>query len=495
MEKFDIVVIGSGPGGFAAAMRSFDFGKHVCIVEANHIGGAGIMNGALTSKTMWELSADFAVAGATDRGYRSSSLNVDYVQVRKSVFQAAKDKQYQILSQIETFSKEKSKKGSLTLKRGHGSFIDKNRIKVVGKESDEIIWGDYVIIATGSVPRELPDLMTDGKMIVNSDQILNMEKFPERMIIIGSGIIGCEFATIFANFKQTEVHLLDRTNRVIPYEDNDLSDFVSKNLEGIGVNIHYEAALRNITKKNDYLEVILDYDDGHSKVFQVDVAIIAVGRVPNTENLGLDNLGYNCTKRGMIDTDDYCNIKGLDGIDNVFAVGDITGHGQLYNIAQLQGRLTALKIFNNYSEAINYRTMSTLMFFKPEVAAVGQNEKELKRQKIPYKVAVYSNKLVNRAIAMRNTNGFVKIIVSNDGNNRILGMRAASPQASAFIISVAHLIDENDGLKEVLKTVHPHPGVTEGIEDCLRLFDNASIFKPEAFPGMIKYYEWNPSEE
>ncbi len=491
MKKFDLVIIGSGAAGFSAAARALDYKKHVCIIESGEIGGAGIMNGALVSKTMWELSSDYAIASKVNRGYRASGLNVNFKEVRKTVIQAAKERQYQMLSQIETFSDKNSDNGSLTLIKGFAKFINKNELEVTGENEKQIISGDNFIIATGSRPREYPGIPTDGKLIFNSDNILNLKKFPERMIIIGSGIIGCEFATIFSNFGQTEVHLLDRTNRVVPFEDDDVSDFVSENLEDNGVIIHYDASLRTIRKKGDYLEVVLDYEKGHSKVIEVDTALIAIGRVANTENSGLENIGFPKNKHGVIHMDEYCSLKEVNS-DNIFAAGDITGHGQLFNIAQVQGRHIVEKIYGNLTEKITYKNMSTLMFFKPEVAAVGRNEKQLQAAGIPYKVAYYSNELVSRTIAMRNTKGFVKLIVSNDGKNRILGMRAASPQASAFIVSVAHLIDEENGLDEVFKTVHPHPGVTEGIEECIRLFYKSSVFKPSAFPDKIKYREWKP---
>ena len=136
--------------------------------------------------------------------------------------------------------------------------------------------------------------------------------------------------------------------------------------------------------------------------------------------------------------------------------------------------------------------MSTLMFFKPELASVGLNEKQLRAKKIPHKVAYYSNKLVNRAIAMRSTNGFIKIIVSNDEEPKILGMRAGGPQASAYIVSVAHLINQGNSLQEVLKIFYPHPSLAEGIQECLRTLSGKSIYKPEAFPEYIKFKEWIP---
>ncbi len=492
MERFDLVVIGSGPAGFSAAMLALDYKKNVCIVERSHIGGAGVMNGALTSKSMWELSCDYAVAASVNRGYRAASLQVDYKEVRKTVLQAAKTKQYQILSQIETFSKDKPNEGKLTLKHGHARFLDKNTIEIENNGERECVESQNFIIATGSRPREYPGLEVDQLRILNSDGILNLTQFPERMIIIGSGIIGCEFATIFSNFKQTEVHLLDRAHRVIPYEDDDVSDFVQKNLEQNGVIFHHTANLRIIRKHANYLEVILDYEDGHSKVLEVDLALIAIGRSPNIENMGLENIGITACERGTLNINDMCMLSDNPTKAQIFAAGDITGHAQLYNVAELQGRYAVRGMFHHTVYPADYSTMSTLMFFSPEVAAVGMNEKKLQKQKIPYRTAYYSNELVNRAIAMRNTNGFVKIMVSDDGQDKILGMRAAGPQASAFIVSIAHLIDQGNSLSEVMRVIHPHPSVTEGIQECLRVLQSESVFKPQAFPELIKVRSWKP---
>jgi len=490
-EKYDLIVIGSGPAGFSAATRAIDFKKSVCIIEANHLGGAGIMNGALTSKAMWELSKDYSVASSINRGYRASGLNVDYKQVQKTIIQAAKQKQLQMLSQIETFSEASDNHGSICLKQGWGKFVDSHTIEINHKDKIERIWGDNIIIATGSRPREMADIEIDQERIIDSEGIMNLREFPERMIIIGSGIIGCEYATIFSNYKQTEVHLLDRQHKVIPYEDDDLSHFVSKNLENNGVIIHHTANLRTIRKRKDCLEVVLDYQDGHSTVIEVDVAVVAIGRIPNLDNIGLENVNIQTTERGYLDINDVCATDNFQTC-NIFAAGDVSGHAQLYSVGELQGRFIVEALYGNLEYPLDYSNMSTLMFFKPEVAAVGLNEKACQKRGIAYRVATYNNSLINRAVAMRATDGFVKIIVSDDDEGHILGMRAAGPQASTLITSIAYQITQKGTLKDIRKNIHPHPSISEGIQECLRVFEGKSIYKPKAFPHLIKLKSWKP---
>jgi dihydrolipoamide dehydrogenase len=488
-NKYDICVIGSGPGGFAAAMRGFDFGKNVLLLEGGNLGGAGIMHGAMTSKTLWELSKDYAGAAAVDRGYRAMGLSVDYEQVRDTVIQAAKEKQYQMLSQIETFSRPRWKgPGSLTLKRGYGRFLDNKSVEVSFPDgSTEVVRADYFVIATGSKPREFPGIVCDHKRVLTSDDILSLTKFPKRFLIIGAGVIGCEYATIFSNFHQTKVHLLDRQDRILPAEDPDISEFVNANLTARGVEVHHNAILRKIIHHPDFLEVVVDYEGGRSMVLEVDVALVAVGRVPNLDRLGLDKVGIQINKRGALDTDADCRVKG-----NIFAVGDATQHSALYNVAEMEGRYAVKAMYLRNKYPLRYSNMSTIMFFNPEVAAVGLNEMQCQANHIPHQVAYYSNALLNRAIAMRRTDGFVKILVSDDGQDRILGMRAAGPQASNTIMVIAHLMDQDKGVTDIMKSIHPHPSITEGIQECLRLLVNKSIWKPEAFPQYMKIRKWKP---
>ena len=483
--KYDICIIGSGPAGFAAAMRSYDFNNHVVIIEGNHLGGAGIMNGALTSKTLWEFSTNYATAKRTDRGYKVSNIHVNYTEVKKRVCQAVEEKQYQLLSQIETFAKKPNSSRSITLINGWAKFKN-SQIITVQKENKETIEieADNFIIATGSSPREHPLLEIDKKRVINSDNIFALKKFPKRVLIVGAGIVGCEFATIFANFGQTQVHLLDSQQRVIPFEDDDVSNYVNKKLLDIGV-IHHEATLREIRKEDTHIDIVLDYNDGHTEVIAVDVVLVSIGRVPNTKNLGLENINAKVNQKGILEVDKECRVD-----KNIYAVGDITGNMALVNIAEMEGRFAVKAIESKITFPLSYHNISTIMFFKPEISAIGLTEKECKSQNISYKVITYQHSIISRSIAMRETDGFFKIIVTNEDNPLILGMRAAGLQAAVSIIFIAGIMNNHTRLNDVMKTVHPHPSVSEGIQECLRILKGKSIMKPEAFPEQIKLKVW-----
>jgi dihydrolipoamide dehydrogenase len=489
MEKYDVCVVGCGPGGYAAAVRGLDFGKKVLIVEANQVGGAGIMHGAMTSKTMWELSQDYAIAAETDRGYRAASLSVDYSAVRDTVIQAAKTRQHQILSQIETFSPTNTdREGSLTLKKGKGRFKSQHVLEIE-KDTGEIeeIYSTFFVISTGSRPRPLSCIAYDGERVISSDGVLSLKKFPKRLMIVGAGIIGCEFGTIFSNYGQTKVHILDRQDRIIPFEDPDLSEFLEKNFRDKKVEVHHNASLRNVFKKADGLEVIIDYNGGYSEVVEVDVVFGSIGRIPNTDQLNLEAVGVQCNERGHIQVD-----NNMCANDNIYAVGDITGNAALANFAEMEGRFAIKAMFGKVVYPLKYNNMSSIMFFSPEVAVVGLNESQAREQKIPHKVAYLSLALVNRAIAMRSTDGFVKILVSKDEKPKILGMRAAGPRASDLIMSIAIAMDRGSSLGDVMATTQPHPSISEATQCCLRMLMGKSIDKPRAFPHYMKVHSWTP---
>lgn len=491
-ETYDLCVIGCGPAGFAGAMRAFDLGKRVLIVEKDEIGGAGVKWGALASKTFWELSNDYHVAAKTDRGYQASGLHPDYQSVMDTVDRAVKEKQYQMLSQIETFSERRWKgPGSITLKRGCGTFTSPGLLEISGIEPvSETIQASFFLVATGSKPRAFPGIPFDHTRILSSDSILTLKRFPKRLVIIGAGVVGCEYATIFSNYNQTRVFLVDHAASVIPYEDDDVSRFVNTCLLNNGVEIFHSAALKEIVQKKDHLDVVLDFAEGSSQIVEADAALISIGREPNLSCLNLKNAGVTPDQTGRIATDAACRAA-----ERIYAAGDVTHFPSLVNIAEMEARHAVSTMFGEVSTPLSYKDMSTIMFFQPAVASVGMGEKTCRKKNIAYRAAYFSNAFLPRAIAMRAINGFVKIIATDEENPKILGMRAAGPQVSGMAMAVAFAMKRGEGVQEMLGSLYPHPTMSEALQECMRMLISGSTFKPYAFPGRLRTWSWDSSKE
>ena len=493
MPDYDVCVIGAGPAGFAAAMRAWDFGKRVCIVEKGPIGGVGVHNGALSSKTLWELSRDYRNAIRRDRGFDASQVVVDYERVVHCVDIAAGEKVGQMTRQLEELSEPRPGcPGSVTLMRGNARFLDRNRVFVEGSDSslDRVVTAENIVLGTGSRPRTLPSIPIDGHTILTSDHITGLERFPRSLVILGAGVVGCEFATIFANFGQTKVYMIDKAERILPFEDDDISRVCSRNLERHGVTVHHQAKLVEMKTDQGEVEYTIEHHTGGRESIRVEKAQIAIGRVPSTRGLDLDKAGIETNDRGyIVDNDTRTSVP------NIYAVGDVTQDIALVNVGEIEGRHCIEKMYGKKTEALSYENISTIMFLNPEVAAIGMNEKQAQAKRIPYRVAVYGYELVNRAIAMRATDGFVKILTSDDDEMRILGMRALGVHASTTIEAVSLMIRHGRSARELAELLHPHPAVTEGVQDCVRMLLGTSIYKPEVFKSELRLSRISYGEE
>jgi len=484
MADYDVCVIGGGPAGFAAAMRAWDFGKRVCLVEKTELGGTGVHNGALSSKTMWELSRDYRIALRRNRGYTATNVEVDFRQVVHCVDVAISEKVGQMRRQLEALSQPRPGcPGSVTWLSGTARFLDPHRVHVEGNDpgSDQILSADNFIIATGSRPRMLPNIVVDGHSIMTSDHVMGLKSFPRSLVVLGAGVVGCEFATIFANYGQTKVYIIDRGGRILPFEDEDISRTCSMNLERSGVTIHHRANLIDMKVVNDQVAYTIEHHTGGRETIVVDHAIVSVGRVPNSQGLGLDKAGVELNRNGYILDDDTRTNR-----SHIYAVGDITQDVALVSIGEIEGRHAVEKMFDSSDKKLDYDNISSIYFLDPEVAAIGLNEQQAQERRIPYRVAVYGYGLNNRAIAMRATGGFVKILCSDCDEMRILGMRAAGVHASTTIEAVALMMKAGHSVREIAELFHPHPAVTEAVQDCVRMLLGTSIYKPEVFTSDLR---------
>jgi dihydrolipoamide dehydrogenase len=276
-------------------------------------------------------------------------------------------------------------------------------------------------------------------------------------------------------------------DRILPYEDDDVIDFVQKNLIRNGVQILHSAQLKNVLPIQNKVAVTLEFEGSMHQIFEMDAVLISVGRTPNISNLNLDALSITVNPQEDLKSNENCCVG-----KNIYCAGDVTAHPDLVNIAEMEARYAVEHMFSGAQKPFNYRNMSTVMFFYPAVGAVGYNEKTCQKKKIPYRVAYYSNALLPRAIAMRALNGFVKIIVSDDDDKLILGMRAGGPQVSNNMVSISYLMDQKKAIDDVLKTVHPHPTTSEAIQECIRVLLGTSVYKSEVFPEHIRIKSWKP---
>ncbi len=490
-HRYDVAVIGAGPAGFAAAMRAWDYGKRVCLIEKGRLGGAGVHNGALSSKTLWELSCDYRAALRRDRGFVAKSVEVDYEKVCHAVSTAVAERTGQMARQLKVLAQPfASHGGRVTLVEGAASFVDPHTLKVVGADpgDEHTIHADHFVLATGSSPRALPDIEVDGIRIMTSDHVTRLKRFPRSLVVLGAGVVGCEFATIFANFGHTKVYLIDRADRILPFEDDDVAGMCAARLEGKGVTVHREAKLLSMNAVPGGVQYTIEHRTGGVETIDVEHALISVGRVPNTGNLGLENAGLEVTDRGHLEDNDT-----RTAVPHIYAAGDLTCDIAVVSIAEIEGRHAIDHMFGKVSAPISYDNVSWIMFLDPEVAGVGLNETTAQRDRIPYRVATYAYKLVSRPIAMRATDGFVKLLITDDDEMRILGMRALGAHASSTIETTSLLIRQGRSVRELEELLHPHPAVTEGLQECVRLLLGTSVMKPHVFEADLRvsriYYD------
>lgn len=476
-HDFDLIVIGAGPAGYAGAMRAIDFGKKVLLIERNRIGGAGVYDGVLSSKTLWEQALKVASIRELYPEYEP-----DFQNISKTISEAVFERKTQMTVHLQML--QKVMKGLLSYEKGKASLLDKHRVEIEKEDGEKkIVTSSFILIATGSRPRIPEHITVDEKTIVTSNGIKNLSAFPESLVVLGAGVIGCEFATIFSTFGKTKVFLIDKAERILPFEDPDIAALAQQNLEKYGATVHHGASLLSMRQVKGKVEYELEYKNGTREVLCVEKALISIGRQANIEGIGLEKAGVKLNERGGIwDDDTQTNIS------NIFVAGDVTTEIALVNVGEREARHAVVRMFGPPVKPLTYKNISTIMFLNPEVATVGMSEQECRAKGIPHKVVKLDFSTNARAIAMRKTKGFFKIIVTNDNGMRILGMRAIGEHASSTIQAVAYLIHTNQGIRDLADMMHPHPSIIEGVQECLRMLLNKSIYKPYVFKDKLQCY-------
>jgi dihydrolipoamide dehydrogenase len=456
MEKFDVTVIGAGPGGYVAAIRCAQLGMKTALIEKYpSLGGTCLNVGCIPSKALLDSSEHFynAVHHFEEHGIEVKSPKVNLKQMierKRGVVKMTVDGINFLM-----------KKNKITVFTGHATFTSKNNVEIAGEKKEQIESAKF-IIATGSKPSVLPGIQIDKKRIITSTEALELTEVPKHMVIIGGGVIGLELGSVYARLgsKITVVEFLDR---IIAGMDGALSKELQRVLKK---NLGFEFLLKHKVTgvQSSGKEVTVSVLNGKDEKVEIkgDYCLMSVGRRPYTENLGLDKAGVKLDERGRIAVDDHLRTN----VENIYAIGDVVKGAMLAHKAEEEGVFVAESIAGQKPH-INYNLIPGVVYTWPEVAAVGFTEEQLKEQGKKYKSGSFPFKASGRARASMDTDGFVKVL-ADETTDEILGVHMIGPRAADMIAEAVVAMEYRASAEDISRMSHAHPTFTESMKEaCL----------------------------
>lgn len=455
-QHFDLIVLGAGPGGMIAAQAAALKGKNVALINGGKLMGYGL-EGAYKSKSMYEMARSHHAIR-----YRWQ-LAEDGYNVNHKAIHAANEASANALRDVH---RAQISRLGVQLFEGFGTFTDPHTIRV----NDTLLHGTNIIIATGTSPRVLPHIQPHPGRIFTSDDVVDLDQQVASMLILGAGVIGCEFASIFAALG-TQVVLIDTRDRIFSHDDEDISRLLRTKLEELNIVIYRSARCESIVMQDS--DVVTTLQSGEQIVTQT--ALLAVGRVPNTQNLGLEQAGVALDKRGYISTNDWMQTN----VPHIYAVGDVglrdSEHDlSLVHVAEAEGR-TAIEHMLGESGPLSTDYVPFLIFTLPMIAGAGLTEHEArKRFGEEVRVGKWAHVRNHRAHAMQCPQGFVKLIVGPPGDDRVLGVRAIGDGVDTIVGEVAVMIQHKLPYNYLLETTQPHPCLSESLKGAAMMIAGAA---------------------
>ena len=462
-EKFQAVVIGGGPGGYVCAIRLAQLGlKTACIESRGTLGGTCLNVGCIPSKSLLNLSENFHKA----KNFSSQGIEVGDVKLNLDKMMKNKDKAVMILTKGVEFLFKKNK---ITYFKGTGSFKSKNEILIKDeKNKEKIIETEKTIISTGSLPTSLPGVEFDEKSILSSTGALDLKEVPNKMVVIGGGYIGLEMGSVWSRLG-TEVHVVEFLEHITPGMDKEVSAEFMKILKKQGINFHMQTKVESVKKKDKGVFIITSDKNGKKKEFDCDVALISVGRKPNTNNLNLESIGLQLDEKKRIKIDK--NFK--TNIDNIYAIGDVIKGPMLAHKAEDEGIAVAENIAGQ-SGHVNYDTIPNVVYTTPEVASIGKTEEQLKQLNKKYKIGKFSFMANSRAKAIDEADGFVKIL-ADEITDKVLGAHIIGSHAGELIAEIGIAMEFGASSEDIARTCHAHPTFSEAVKEAALSVDKRAI--------------------
>jgi dihydrolipoamide dehydrogenase len=444
----DVVVIGGGPGGYVCAIRAAQLGLKTVVVEADRLGGECVNYGCIPSKSLITVSKLIdKMKEAEKYGVRASGVSVDFAQLQKW--------KSEVVSRLVAGIELLLRGNKATIVMGQAEVVGKNRVVVDTQKGKEEIVTKNLVIATGTRTSSLPGLEFDGDLVIGSKEGLELMGAPNRLLVVGGGAIGLEFASMFQKLGSA-VTVVEIMDQLLPGSDIDVVRVVQRKLEGRGGKVYLKSKVLKIAKKGSAAEVEVETPDGKVAI-EVDKVLVSVGRKPRTEKMNLEGIGVQTDPRGYIITDN----KMQTNVPGVYAIGDVRGPPLLAHKASKEG-IVAAECIAGLPSAADWRVVPDAVFCDPEVASVGLTEAKAAEQGYKVKRSRFQFAALGRALTAGEPEGFVKI-VSKEDDGLVLGVQIVGPEASDLISEAALAMEMGATVEDIALTIHPHPTLPEAL--------------------------------
>jgi dihydrolipoamide dehydrogenase len=453
--NYDVTVIGSGPGGYVAAIRCAQLGLKTAIIEKyNTLGGTCLNVGCIPSKALLDSSEHYHNASHSfvEHGIELSDLKVNMPQMIK--------RKNEVVDQTCKGVEFLMKKNKIDVLTGHGSFKDKNTISIKANDgSTKEITTQKVIIATGSKPITPATMNYDKNRVITSTEALNIDEVPKSMVVIGAGVIGLELGSVYARLG-TKVDVIEFQDRILATMDSDCSKEMTRSLKKLGMEFHFNHKVTGVKGSKTLATVAFEpKDGGEAKEIKADYCLIAIGRRPYTEGLSLENVGITLDDKGRISVDDHLQTS----VPGIYAIGDVIAGAMLAHKAEEEGVFVAESLAGQKPH-IDYNLIPGVVYTWPEVSSVGKTEEELKAAGIPYKAGKFPFKALGRSRASMDVDGMVKVLAHKD-TDELLGVHMVGPRVADVIMEAVALMEFKASAEDMARICHPHPTYTEAVKE------------------------------
>jgi dihydrolipoamide dehydrogenase len=462
-KTYDVVIIGAGPGGYVAAVRAAQLGLATAVVEKDSaLGGTCLLRGCIPTKFLLQAATLHDEFGAMGRyGLKAEGLSVDWPTTLKEKTKTVR--------RLSGAVKALMKKGDIEVVEGHARLDGPKRVQVEAKDgSTRTLATRHVILASGSVPKMLPFLERDGTRVITSDEALELPRIPESLIVVGSGAVGTEFASIYGSFG-SRVTLIEALPRLLPLEDADMGEALAKAYKKRGIETRAGVTMQGAKVSDTGVRVELEAD-GKTESLEAEILLVAVGRAPVTKDLGLDTTSIRADEAGFIAVDPFMRTAE----ESVYAIGDIVPTAGLAHLASKEGILAVEHMAGLSVRPIRYETVPNAIYSDPEVASVGWSEEEAQRRGHEVRIGKFPFTHSSKAMIAGHQEGLVKI-VADTRYDEVLGVHIIGPKATELIAEAVVGMTLETTTEELFRAIHPHPTLSEAVMEAAENLHGESI--------------------